>query len=592
MWKPMLPTLVDQPPDQSNWVYEVKYDGFRCGIEWTEKNIKLISRNQKDLTNNFPEIIEWCRKQQSTISELLPIFLDGEIAILRTEYQAHFGLLQQRGRLKTKERIEIASQQRPATFMAFDVLKYKNESISTQPLGKRREHLEQICQTLNAYLFQMGRPFNLVKQFNSYEDIEPLVFLHQGEGIVAKKQDSTYMTGKRTEEWLKIKNYRYIQGILTGWDSNNDYFDLVYVKGKDFIPLGKVKNGFQDQDQNTLKTFIQEHGKRKNPSEWQVPASVCLGLKCLDAKDQELREPFFHQFRFDLEPEEVTEERIKEGLAQLPKEVEISKPDKHLFPKVTKRDYVFYLRDVAPILLSRIHNKRLTMIRYPDGIHEHSFYQKHLPDYAPDFIQTVPGDDEDEDILCQDLRSLLWFGNHAALEFHIPFHTIHSEFPDEMVFDLDPPSRKEFSLAVLAAQLIKEMCEHKGFVPFVKTSGKTGLQVHIPLEPKSMTFEKTREFMEAVAKVLVEKYPSEFTIERLKKNRGNRLYVDYIQHAPGKTIVAPYSTRATEEATVATPLYWHEVNEQLDPDMYTIKTVPKRLIELGCPFLQMPNYHA
>ncbi|WP_279401762.1 non-homologous end-joining DNA ligase [Piscibacillus salipiscarius] len=404
MWKPMIPTLVDEPPLKKNWIFETKYDGFRCGLSWTSEDIKLISRNQKDLTENFPEVVEWCKSQQHKIEDLLPLFIDGEIVILRTEFQAIFDLVQQRGRIKTKKKINQAKQNRPATFMAFDLIHYQNHDISNQSLRDRRKKLEQISQHLQTENFAFRRPFNLVQQFNQYDEIHGVIKLHQAEGIVAKKTSSPYSNGKRTNDWVKIKNYRMVQGAITNWNANNDYFEVAYFNEDQFNTLGKVKNGFKEKDKKTLITFIQEHGEQTSSSLWSVHPSACIDIKCLDAKDGELREPFFHQFRFDLEPDDVTKDLVREGLAQLPKEIELSKPDKELFPHTTKRDYVLYLREVAPILLPRLQDKRLTMIRYPDGIDEHSFYQKHLPDYAPDYIQTVPGDEDEEDILCQDLK--------------------------------------------------------------------------------------------------------------------------------------------------------------------------------------------
>ncbi|WP_194840916.1 DNA ligase D [Filobacillus milosensis] len=589
MWKPMLPTLVTEAPTQKKWVYEVKYDGFRCGLEWTNNVIKLWSRNGNDLTSSFPEIVDWCKQHEKYISHYLPLFLDGEITILRTEFQAIFPLIQQRGRLKSKEKINKTSQTRPACFLAFDLLKSDNQSLAQISYKERRAKLEGIFYQLEINTLNIFRPVNIVQQFKSINEISKVVNLHQSEGIVAKQTTSKYVEGKRTNEWVKVKNYRIIPGIITGWDANNKYFKLSYYKEDELLTLGKVKNGFPTHEKNTLSTFIQENGEKFNRTTWSVPPSACIDINCLDAHEAELREPSFHHFRFDLEPDHCTNIIIQEGLAQLPPEIEISKADKLLFPNINKRQYVLYLREVAPFLLPKLNNKRLTMIRYPDGINEHFFYQKHLPDYAPDFIETISGEDGDEDILCNDLRSLLWFGNHAALEFHVPFHTIHSEYPDEMVFDLDPPSHHEFHLAIKAAQLIKEMVEHQGYRPFVKTSGKTGLQIHIPLQPESMTFDQTREFMEAVAHVLVDQYSDDFTIERLKKNRGKRLYIDYVQHAKGKTIVAPYSPRATEGATVATPLFWDEVNENLNPANFTINNVTQRIKQLGCPFSAMSD---
>lgn len=584
MWKPMLPTLVEDPPIDKKWLYEVKYDGFRCGLAWEKKTVKLWSRNGKDLTASFPEIITWCKKNQYLVEDQLPLFFDGEIVVLRTEFQSVFSLVQHRGRLKSTDKIKVASQKRPASLMVFDIIQLNGNTIESKTLEERRKQLEKIAKNLEITKFIFNSRINLVQSFKKLAVIMDTVTLHQSEGIIAKQKSSTYIKGKRTKNWLKIKNYRIIQGIISGWNIDNDYFELKVFKQDQLVQLGKVKNGFLDEDKQTVTAFIQENGKKTNGFFWEVIPSVCIDINCLEADDGEIREPSFRQFRFALSPEDCTITSVQVGLAQLPEEIEISKPEKLLFPDVNKQDYLLYLRFIAPFILPKIKNKRLSMIRYPDGIEKHSFYQKHLPDYAPEYIQTITGEANDADILCNDLRSLLWFGNHASLEFHIPFQTVDSDYPDEIVFDLDPPTLTEFHLAVTAAQLIKEMVEHQGFIPFVKTSGRTGLQVHIPLQAKSMSFTETRIFMEAVANVLVDNYPKLFTIERLKKNRGNRLYIDYVQHAPGKTIIAPYSPRATIEATIATPLYWNEVNEQLDPKAFTIKTIPKRLLELGCPW--------
>lgn len=585
MWKPMLPTLVDEAPDDENWVYEVKYDGFRCGLEWQHDNIRLWSRNGHDLTNQFPEIINWCQEHQSIIQKHLPLFFDGEIVILNTSIQSNFTSLQQRGRLKTEQKILQASETRPVTYMIFDLIMLKGKETVHQTLQKRRELLESLIDSLNRQPFSIQQRLNVVVQYNDLKEALDNVFLHQGEGIVAKQMNSKYIYGKRTMKWQKIKNWRQINGVITGWNFKNDYFDLAFYRDNKFELLGKIKHGFSKQEKETLTTFIQKNGVKLNDETWKIEPSVCIELNCLDAYEQELREPVFKKFRFDLSPEECNKENLMLGLAQIPEEIELSKPDKLLFNNVTKRDFLIYLRKVAPYMLPRLRNKRLTMIRYPDGINEHSFYQKHLPSYAPNFIKTVPGDDNEEDIICNDLKSLLWFGSHAAIEYHVPFQTIDSELPDEMVFDLDPPSLEQFPLAIFAAHLIREMCESKDFKVFIKTSGKTGLQLHIPLYEYEMPFDETRIFMEAVANVLVSKYPKHFTIERLKKNRGHKLYIDYVQHARGKTIVAPYSPRATKEATVATPLYWSEVNDDLNPRNYTIFNVPERLETLGCPLL-------
>ncbi|WP_051189081.1 DNA ligase D [Halalkalibacillus halophilus] len=568
MWKPMLPTLMDEPPTDEDWIYEIKYDGFRCGLEWNESGVKLWSRNGNDLSRQFPEILDWCTENRDHFKTFFPLHLDGEIVILNTPLQSNFSQVQQRGRMKSVGKIKSAAISRPSTLMVFDLVMKNGKSLKSFKYHKRRAALEEM---------PWESRLKLVDTYEHYDEAFDKVFLHQGEGVVAKKITNKYVEGKRTDQWIKIKNWRTISGIITSWNLENDYFGMSIYNDKQLIDLGKIKHGFSDEEKNTLTQLIRKHGENIGSS-WKVSPSICVDVHCLHAHEGELREPVFKSFRHDLVAKDCTMEQVKTGLAMLPKNVELSNQDKLIFDQYTKKDLIFYLRKIAPLLLPKIKDKRLTMIRFPDGVDAHSFYQKHLPDYAPDYIQSIG-----EDLLCQDLQSLIWFGNQAGVEYHVPFQTIHSSKPDEMVFDLDPPSLNEFNLAIKAAHLIKQMCEHHGYKVYAKTSGRTGLQLHVPIE--DMTFAETRTFMEAVANVLTQKYPDSFTTERLIKNRGKRLYIDYVQHAEGKTIIAPYSPRGTKEATVATPLFWEEVKEGLDPRQFTIGNVVKRMEEKGCPWV-------
>jgi bifunctional non-homologous end joining protein LigD len=262
--------------------------------------------------------------------------------------------------------------------------------------------------------------------------------------------------------------------------------------------------------------------------------------------------------------------------------------DKSLWPlkSIDKKGYLHYLIHIAPYMLPFLENRHLTVIRYPHGAAGKSFYQKNKPAYAPDFIQSDAATGDINYIVCSDLTTLLWLGNQLALELHIPFHTIQSSFPSEIVFDLDPPSREQFNLAIQAARIIKEILDKLQLISFIKTSGNKGLQIYIPLPENTYTFEQTRLFTHFIARYVVELNPFFFTIERLKSKRGHKLYVDYLQHAAGKTIIAPYSTRGHEEALVATPLFWAEVSPSLSPRQFPLTQIPQRISEKGCPFAQ------
>jgi DNA ligase D len=265
--------------------------------------------------------------------------------------------------------------------------------------------------------------------------------------------------------------------------------------------------------------------------------------------------------------------------------INITSPSKPLWPDkgILKLHFLQYLIEVSPHMLPFLKDRFLTVIRYPHGATKESFYQKNTPDYAPDFIQTHTREGINY-TLCQNLPSLIWLGNQLAFEYHIPFQTIHSTGPSEIVFDLDPPSRDEFNLAIEAALLIKDVFDKLQLISFIKTSGNKGLQIYIPLPENTYSYEDTRKFTQFIAQYLVTKEPNWFTIERMKNKRGQKLYVDYIQHAEGKTIISPYSVRGNVDALVATPLHWTEVKRDLRPEFFPLDAIKKRLEQVNCPF--------
>lgn len=274
--------------------------------------------------------------------------------------------------------------------------------------------------------------------------------------------------------------------------------------------------------------------------------------------------------------------------------MEITHPDKMIWeePYINKAAFLSYLLKVSTFILPFLENRALTVKRYPHGAMGEFFYQKNCPDYAPSFVKTKQIEDHDS-IICNNLSTLLWLGNQLAIEFHIPFQTIESDKPLEIVFDLDPPSRDGFYLARKAAKELKGIFDNFGIVSYPKLSGGKGLQIHIPTPKNSLAYDETRVFTSFIANYLVEKFPDDFTIERFKKNRGSRLYIDYVQHAEGKTIICPYSARGSKGATVAAPLHWNEVNEKLSIEKYHIPYVLERLENEACPmrsFFEQKNH--
>ncbi|TYS91766.1 DNA ligase D [Rossellomorea aquimaris] len=586
--KPMLPTLYDELPENEDWLYEVKYDGFRAVLNVHSKNqISLQSRNGKELLPHFPEIEEQIKTLLNKKNLTVPIILDGEIALLRSPYSSEFFELQVRGRMRNKHKIDHAAAGRPVKFLAFDLLQFGKKSFAPEPYLTRKEKLKEVFTFLQLPLDPSpSHPSSLqmVSYFKDRQEIWELVEKEEGEGVVAKRKHSKWEAGKRSTSWVKTKNWKHCHCFITALDETNDYFHIGIFDDEKIIPIGLFHFGLSPEEKKTLKAMIKKNSTKNEHSLHYIDPAITVEISYLNWYEGQLREPHFHRFLFSISPKSCTMEQFKLDEASIPPGVEITHPDKELFQKVsmTKLDYVRYLRKMSVAILPFLQDRPLTCIRFPHGLFGESFYQKNTPDYAPSFIETYKEDNIDYTV-CNNLETLIWLGNQLALEFHIPFQRTKDSSVTEVVFDLDPPGRDQFSLAVKAASIMKELFDRLNLHSFVKTSGNKGLQVYIPIPP-GYSWKDTGLFTEFIAHYLVTNYPEDFTIERLKKNRKGRLYVDYIQHGEGKTIIAPYSLRGNEDALVATPLWWYEVNEDLHPEHFTIDVVLQRFQKMGCPF--------
>ncbi|WP_456275790.1 DNA ligase D [Bacillus sp. AK128] len=586
--KPMLPTLTTEFPKGKDWTYEIKYDGFRALLFIDQHTFHFISRNGLSLTDQFPEVEEAVLLAREIWNDYLPLLFDGELCILESSHKANFEAIQLRGRLKAKDKINIQMEQKQAHYCIFDLLKINNENVSQQAFKDRKGKLQKLFEQGDLPLEVQPHSsvfFQYIRNYEKSEEIWRLAERYDAEGVIAKLWTSKWEEGKRTTQWYKIKNWKEGSFFVLAYEKKNGFFHLGIVRNGEIQNAGLVSHGFSSEERDALIQVIKVNKKTENQDFIYVEPSICMDILFLELYKDQLRQPSFKQFRFDLKWEECTWEKLLQSINPIPEEVTITHPDKPLWPKknIDKQTYLFYLRSIAPYLMPFLENRLLTVIRYPHGMLGEPFYQKNCPDYAPDFIQTVMSEGINY-IVCNKIETLMWLGNQLAFEFHIPFQTIHSTGPSEIVFDLDPPSRDYFHLAVKAALIMKEVFDGLKLEAFIKTSGNKGLQIYLPLPENTFSYDDTRKFTEFIAHFLITKDTESFTIERLKKNRGKKLYVDYIQHAEGKTIISPYSARGNEDGLVATPLYWEEVTEQLSPELFPVNKMVDRIKKVGDPF--------
>lgn len=269
--------------------------------------------------------------------------------------------------------------------------------------------------------------------------------------------------------------------------------------------------------------------------------------------------------------------------------IEISNPDKVLFPHAgyTKSDVVEYYRRVAPTMLPYVRGRPVTLHRYPDGIDATGFYQKEAAEYFPPWIRRQRVAKEGGSlsmVMVDDAATLVYLAGQAMITPHVWLSRVDSrKRPDRMVIDLDP-SDGEFEVVRQAAKWVRTRLEGLGLVPFVMTTGSSGLHVVVPLK-RTAPFAPVRQFARRIADQLAEEYPAVLTTEQRKAKRRRKVYLDTLRNGYAQTAVAPYALRARPDGPVATPLAWDELDQQdMSPTRYTLRTLFERLEVTGDPW--------
>ena len=273
--------------------------------------------------------------------------------------------------------------------------------------------------------------------------------------------------------------------------------------------------------------------------------------------------------------------------APAPRTVAFSNLNKVFWPeeKYTKGDLIAYYRAIAPWLLPYLRNRPVVLTRFPDGIDGKSFYQKDAPEFAPEWMRTVPIWSNDTSrfiryFVCDDVESLLYIANMGSIPLHIWQSRVGTlEQPDWCVIDLDP-KEAPFSDVIRTAQVLHRLCDEIALPHYLKTTGKTGLHILIPLG-RQCTYEQSRTLGELLARLVIRELPDITTITRHVTRRGDKVYLDYLQNRHGQLIVSPFSVRPLPGATVSMPLTWDELTPDLDPRLFTIRNAPERMEQLG-----------
>ena len=602
---PMLAQLSTLPADDDAFAYEVKWDGVRA-IAYSEPGrFRLESRNLLDITDGYPEL----RALQRELGTRTAV-LDGEIVAFDERGLPSFERLQGRMHVRGRGDVERRMADTPVVYMAFDLLYLEGESLLHLPYTERRERLEGLGLT--------GGPWQVPASFRGSGADFLAASAEQGlEGIVAKRLDSPYRPGRRSGEWLKVKNVNRQEVVIGGWTPGKGRRAgeigalLVGVTGDDGLRYaGRVGTGFSDADLRDLRARLTPLARTTSPfagrqpprgSEFCEPSLVCEVEFTEWTRDGMLRHPSFKGLREDKSPDEVVQELPADpaspppadpagaGLAGLTagaqpdregrvevtvdgRRLRLSNLDKVMYPEsgFTKGDLIDYYLRIAPAMLPHLADRPLTRKRYPDGVEGQPFFEKQKPRGKPDWVRTHAiwsgrKDGEIDYVVADDRATMVWLANLAAIELHTSLsRTADADRPTVLVFDLDPGPGTDIVDCCDVGLVLRGMFSQLGLEMLAKTSGSKGLQLYLPLNTDDVTYAVTKPFAREIAELVERQLPDRVVSRMTKTLRRDRVLIDWSQNDPHKTTVCVYSVRAQPAPTVSTPVTWGEVEACLD----------------------------
>jgi bifunctional non-homologous end joining protein LigD len=561
----VVPMLAQQgkgiPQPEPDYGFEIKWDGMRAVVYSQPGRLRIEGRRLNDITSQWPELRRMNRALHSHQA-----VLDGEIVAFDAEGKPSFQRLQRRMHITGESTIQRTAKAVPATYVAFDLLYLDGHSLLDLPYEERRTKLEEL--DLN------GPHWRTPPSYRGEGQALLEATKQQGlEGVVAKRLDSPYHPGQRTRCWVKVKNKQLEEFVVGGWLPGEREIGAVLLGRRDngrFRYAGRAGSGLKETDVEQLK----QHTTERDSSPFEGDPKPPRGSKFVDPElraevefsdwtdDGVLRHPTFKRLLVE-KPSEATVEGRK---------LKLSNYDKVLWPATgfTKGQMIEYYGHVAPVLLPHLHDRPLTLKRYPNGVEGQHFYEKQCPSHRPPWVETAPvqtGRKTIEFCLCNETATLIWLANLADIELHTSLSVIpRIECPTMMVFDLDPGAPADIVQCCQVSVWLREIFEPLGLESFPKTSGSKGLQVYVPLNGPDLTYDDTKPFAKAVAELL-EKQHRELVVSRMSKElRPGKVLVDWSQNDEHKTTVNVYSLRAKDRPTVSTPVTWDEVDACLEAE--------------------------
>jgi bifunctional non-homologous end joining protein LigD len=650
--EPMTATLADRPFTNPDWLFEVKWDGYRVQAHVRDGRVALFTRRGLDAAAYFPELAgppTWIDAREA--------ILDGEVVALNAAGEPDFGLLQARRRVGRGGKPGRGGAPPSLDYLVFDLLYLDGVSLLSRPLEERKRELRRVLRDTPSIHFAT----HIEGEGQAFYDA---VAARGLEGVMAKLRTSRYESGRRSPAWLKIKRRAEQEFVIGGWTAREGTDDLAALvvgtfEGKTLRPVGKVGTGFDARERRRLLDLLAPLARPAAPfrpaprepgARWVEPRLVARVEFAEWTLDGNLRAPSYKGLEIDADPRQVVRELPRpvgeataaagaavtsavamatavlpaaeadasadgpagpsaeelEELAGLPgkgglwsvggRQLKLSNLDKVLWPAdgITKRDLIRYSTSIAPYLLPYLRGRALTLQRYPDGVERSGFWQKQVPGHAPEWVDcwlwTSAQSGATEYLLADSVATLAWVANEAAIDIHpSTFKIAAPDRPTWALVDIDPGEKTEWTDVLLLTRLYRTALEHLGLRGFPKLSGQRGIQVWIPIKPV-YSFDQTRDWVAELSRTIAAATPNLVSWKWEKARRDGLARLDYTQNAWNKTLVAPYSVRPMKGAPVSAPIDWDELDDpSLRPDRWTMATILGRLAERGDLFAPALN---
>ncbi len=589
---PQLATLVEgPPPDPQNWIYEIKFDGYRLLTRIDGRNIRLFTRNGNDWSSRLASL-----KQEIAALKLPSGWYDGEIVVPNEQGIPDFGALQQAfDNSSTKE----------VVLYLFDLPFFDGNDLRSVALESRRMLLQKLLGRINSNHVRFSEVFEA-----SLKSVVESACKLGIEGVIAKRRDSVYVS-RRSPDWIKLKctqrqefvigGYTDPQGNRSGFGSlllgvHDDHGALKYA--------GRVGAGFNERTLRNVSAQLKPLSSKSNPfsssngiqgrPHWVKPlliAEVSFGEW---TRAGVIRHPVFHGMRTDKKPGAIVRE--KPAKVSPPKQVEHAAAESHALPSqlritnpnrvidsstgITKIELIRYYGLVGELMMEHLKDRPVALVRAPAGIGKELFFQKHAElQKLPGIIQLDPKLDPGHApmLVVASPRGLLSGAQWNVVELHTR-NGLRQSFatPDRMVFDLDPGGGVRWKQVVEAAELMRALLQQLALPAFIKTSGGKGLHLITPLK-RVHDWDTVKEFSRALVVHMAKTIPQRFVAKSGPKNRVGRIFIDYLRNGSSATTASAWSARARPGLGISVPIEWDELKSLRSADQWTVRTAHKRL---------------